>query len=413
VRFILIKRDLYIDQLRRFIDKPVIKVLTGVRRSGKSSILMLLREEFMNHGVASDKIIYINFESMNYSEITKAKPLHKHIKSKIVDNSRYYLLFDEIQEVEDWEKAINSFLVDFNVDIYITGSNSRLLSSELSTFIAGRYIEINVKTLSFAEYLIFKQFRDKHDESESNLFHKLNNFIRLGGFPAIHVADYGFDDASRVVSDIYASALLRDTIQRYKIRNIELLERIVRFVFDNIGNCFSANKVADYFKSQHRRIDLNTVYNYLAALESSFIAKRVQRYDLRGKEILKTNEKYYIADQSLKYALLGYKDRDISGIMENIVFHELERRGYRVFIGKLDDKEIDFVAEQKEERIYVQVAYKLSAEATVLREFGPLLAIKDHFPKYVVTMEEFWQDNIEGVMHKHLSDFLLMPSYQY
>lgn len=409
----MIKRDLYINQLRNFINKPVIKVLTGIRRSGKSSILMLLRDEFLNQGINDNHIIYVNFESMNYSEITKARALHQYVKGKIVDNARYYLLFDEIQEVEEWEKAINSFLVDFNVDIYITGSNSRLLSSELSTLIAGRYIEINVKTLSFTEYLVFKQSRDGNEKPESNLFHQMHDFIRLGGFPAIHVAGYGFEDAGRIVSDIYASALLRDTIQRYKIRNIELLERIVRFIFDNIGNCFSANKIADYFKSQHRRIDLNTVYNYLSALESSFIVKRVQRYDLKGKEILKTNEKYYIADQSLKYALSGYKDRDISGVMENIVFHELERRGYRVFIGKFDDKEIDFVAEQKGERIYVQVAYKLSADSTVSREFAPLLAIKDHFPKYVVTLEEFWQDNIEGVMHKHLSDFLLMPSYSH
>lgn len=409
----MIKRELYIDQLRNFIDKPVIKALTGVRRSGKSSILMLLRNELLSRGIPDPKIIYINFESLTYSEITDAMSFYKYIKSKIADDERYYLLFDEIQEVADWEKAINSFLVDFNVDIYITGSNSRLLSSELSTLIAGRYVEINVKTLSFSEYLVFQKYRDGIENSEINYFRQLYDFIRLGGFPAIHVAGYNFDDACRIISDIYASALLRDTIQRFRIRNIELLERIVKFIFDNIGNCFSANKVADYFKSQHRRVDLNTVYNYLSALESSFIIKRVQRFDVKGKEILKTNEKFYIADHSIKYSLLGYKDRDISGIIENIVFHELERRGYRVYIGKLDDKEIDFVAEKKEERIYVQVAYKLSADTTISREFAPLLSINDHFPKYVVTMEEFWKDNVDGVIHKNLADFLLMPSYSY
>jgi len=407
----MIRRDMYLDHLRGFIDKPLIKVLTGIRRSGKSSILMLLREDLLSREIDSRNIIYLNFESMEHSDLENAKSLYQYVKKNILNKKKFYLLLDEIQEIKDWEKAINSFLVDFNCDIYITGSNSKLLSSELSTHIAGRYVEENVKTLSFEEYLRFKNVCDESFEQNGNPRQKIHDFIRLGGFPVIHLANYCFEDAGRIVNDIYASALLRDTIQRFHIRNIELLERIVRFVFDNIGNSFSAKKVADYFKSQHRRVDLNTVYNYLSALESSFIIKRVQRYDLKGKEILKTHEKYYIADHSLKYSLMGVKDRDISGIMENIVFHELERRGYRVFVGKLDDREIDFVAERKNEKMYVQVAYKLPSESTIEREFSPLLAVKDHYPKYVVTLEDFWRDNIEGVMHKNLADFLLMPDY--
>lgn len=406
----MIKRELYLNELRGFINRPVIKVLTGIRRSGKSSVLMLLREELLSTGINDSQIIHINFESMLYSELTDSRAFYNFIRERLNADHRYYLLFDEIQEVHEWEKAINSFMVDFNVDIYITGSNSRLLSSELSTHIAGRYVEFNIKTLSFAEYLVFRETHEEPAQCSVSLFQKLHDYISLGGFPAIHAANYALEDATRIVSDIYSSALLRDTIQRFGIRNIELLERVARFVFDNIGSCFSAKRVADYFKSQHRRVDLNTVYNYLSALESSFIIKRVPRYDLKGREILKTNEKYFIADHSLKYALLGQKDSAISGVLENIVFHELERRGYRVYTGKFDDREVDFVAERREERIYLQVAYRLPTQETIDREFGPLLAIRDNFPKYVITMEEHWQDNINGILHKNLADFLLLQS---
>ncbi len=405
----MIKRTLYMDQIRPFIDKPFIKVLTGIRRSGKSAILMMLKEELLERGVSSENIIYINFESMEYSDIEDAKILYKFIKEKITNTDRYYILLDEIQEVKNWEKATNSFIVDLNADIYITGSNSRLLSSELATYIAGRYVEIKVYPLSFSEYLTFREART--GEKTVDIRREFIEFVRMGGFPVIHTAQYSYNDAYKIINDIYASAVLRDTVERNNIRNIELLERIVKFVFDNIGNIFSAKKVADYFKSQQRKVDINTVYNYLNDLESAFIIHSIQRYDLKGKEILQTNEKYYIGDQSLKYALMGYKDRDIAGILENIILLELKRRGYKVFVGKLDDKEIDFIAERKEEKIYVQVSYKLSSEETISREFNPLLAVKDHYPKYVVTMEDFWQDNIEGVKHKHIADFLLMDEY--
>lgn len=405
----MVKRDLYLDKIRPFIDKPFIKVITGIRRCGKSTILMMIKEEILDKGIDDSNIVYINFESMLYSDIDNGKKLYSYVKDQVKNSNKYYLFFDEIQEVKDWEKAINSFLIDFDCDIYITGSNSKLLSSELATYLTGRYVEINVNTLSFGEYLDFRKQVNHIDDI--NTREELKRFIRLGGFPAVHTGNYDIESAYKIVSDIYSSALLRDTIQRYKIRNIELLERIVKFVFDNVGNTFSANNIAKYFKSQQRNVDINTIYNYLNALEASFIIQKVSRYDIAGKNILKTNEKFYLADQSLKYATMGYKDRAISGILENIVYLELKSRGYDIFIGKLGDTEVDFIAEKQNKKVYIQVSYVLVDESTIEREFRPLLKIKDHYPKYVVTMDDFFEDNIDGVKHVNLADFLLMKKF--
>lgn len=406
---VLIRREKYLDQLMGFTDKPFIKVITGLRRSGKSIILLLLKDELLKRGISEENIIYINFESFNYADIDNSERLYKLVKGKIIKSERYYILLDEVQEVDSWEKAVDAFMVDFDADIYITGSNSRLLSSELATYLAGRYIEIHIYTLSFAEHLLFKQQRTQ--TAITDLYQEFGNYLRLGGFPVLHTAEYTAETAYKVVFDVYSSAILRDTVQRFKIRDVELLERVVRFVFDNIGNKFSAKNIADYFKSQQRKIDLNTVYNYLNALESAFIIYKIPRYDVKGREILKTMEKYYLGDQSLLYAVMGYKDRLISGVLENIVMLEMMRRGYRVFVGKSDDKEIDFIAEFKERKVYIQVAYKIAEQKTVDREFKPLLEIRDHHPKYVVTMDETWKDNIEGIQHKHIADFLLMKEY--
>lgn len=405
----MIKRELYLNQLRDFIDKPFIKVIAGLRRSGKSSIIMMLRDELLSKGIGESNIIYINFESFEYSEVDTADKLYKFVKTKIDNKERYYILLDEIQEVTSWEKAVNSFLVDFNSDIYITGSNSRLLSSELATYLSGRYVEFKIHPLSFAESLLFKQNLIK--KTVSNLYREFELFLRMGGFPALHTGEYTYETAYKVVYDIYSSAILRDTVQRYNIRDVELLERVVKYVFDNVGNNFSAKKVADYFKSQQRKIDLNTVYNYMNALEGAFIIYRIPRYDVKGKEILKTQEKYYVGDQSLLYGVMGFKDRLISGVLENIVMLELKRRGYRVFVGKWGDKEIDFIAEKNEKKVYVQVTYKMTEQTTIDREFTPLLEIKDNHPKYVVTMDEVWKDNIEGIRHMHIADFLLIDEY--
>ncbi len=399
----MILRPTYIDAIIPFIDKPQIKIITGIRRSGKSVVLRLLKEELLQRGVQEEQIITINFESFAFIELIQAQKLYEFVKEKITNPQKYYLLLDEIQEVEDWEKAVNSFIVDFDVDVYLTGSNSHLLSSELATYLAGRYVEIPVFTLSYKEFLDFR----KQYFKEENTANSFVQYLRFGGFPVIHTANYPDETAYKVVYDIYSSVILRDTVQRYKIRDIELLERVIKYAFDNIGNTFSGKNVADFFKSQQRKVDVNTVYNYLNALEGAFVLYRVPRYDIKGKEILKTQEKFYVSDVSIIYALMGYRDRMISGILENIVFLELKRRGYNVYIGKLDTTEIDFVAEKRNEKIYVQVAYKLENEQTVNREFGNLLAIDDQYPKYVVTMDEFWQDNIEGIKHLHITDFLL------
>lgn len=405
----MIKRDLYLNQIRNFIDKPLIKVITGIRRSGKSVILKLLKEELLERKINEEQIIYLNFDSFEFADIDKADKLYNYIKTRIKEQKRYYILLDEIQEVDSWEKAVNSFLIDFDSDIYITGSNSRLLSSELATYIAGRYVEVNLFTLSFSEYLLFKTTRTGNTKLDTRS--EFETFLRMGGFPVLHIAEYQMETAYKVVYDIYSSAILRDTVQRNNIRDVELLERVVKFVFDNVGNNFSAKNIADYFKSQQRKIDLNTVYNYLNALQNAFIIDRIPRYDLKGKEILKTNEKYFVGDQAIIYSVMGYKDRIISGVLENIVMLELKRRGYSVFTGKLDDREIDFIGEKNETKIYVQVSFKMENQSTIDREFAPLLEIKDNFPKYVVTMDELWSDNIEGIKHVHIADFLLQENF--
>jgi len=399
----MIPRPEYIESIKPFIGKPQIKVITGIRRSGKSTVLRLLEKEICQGGVQSEQLISINFESFRYSELLEASRLYEFVSNKIDSKKKYYVFLDEIQDVQNWEKAVNSLMVDFNVDIYLTGSNSHLLSSELSTYLAGRYIEIPVFTLSYLEFLEFRKHYFSQEQNSGNLFIE---YLRKGGFPMIHTSDYSEESAYKLIYDIYSSVILRDTVQRYKIRDVELLERVIKYAIDNIGNTFSGKNVADYFKSQQRRIDINTVYNYLHALVGAFILYRVPRYDLKGKEILKTQEKFYVSDVSLIYATMGYRDRMIGRILENMVYLELKRRGYRVFVGKLDQHEIDFVAEKSGEKMYAQVAYKLHDEKTVEREFGNLLSIRDQYPKYVITMDEFWKDNVKGVQHLYITDFL-------
>ncbi|ATD65560.1 ATP-binding protein [Neisseria weixii] len=401
----MINRPNYLQQLKPFIDTPLIKVITGIRRSGKSTVMKLLQAELISQGVDEQNTIHINFESFAFSEYKTAEKLYALVKEKIQTAEKYYLLLDEIQEVTDWEKAVNAFMVDFNLDLYITGSNSHLLSSELSTYLAGRYIEIPIFTLSYKEFLDFKAaYSQENIENSTTLF---NEYLQKGGFPMVHTADYPQEVAYKIVQDIYASVILRDTVQRHKIRDVELLERIVKYAFDNIGNTFSGKNVADYFKSQQRKVDLNTVYNYLKALESAFILHQVERFDVKGKEILKTQEKFYLGDVSLLYATMGFRTSLIAGILENLVYLELKRRGYQVYIGKLGTKEIDFVAQKQNEKLYIQVAYKLENAQTVEREFSPLQAIADNHPKYVITMDDFWQENIDGIVHQHIGDFLL------
>jgi hypothetical protein len=365
-------------------------------------MMLLIQQLLTKEGVESKQIISINFESMKYYHLRTSLALYNYVSELLKTmKSPAYVFFDEIQIVEDWEEAVNSLFLDFQVDMYITGSNSQLLSSELSTLLTGRFIHIEMQVLSFSEML---EFRSGKTDTQENL---LWFYIRRGGFPAVHLtSDYDENLAYMIINDIFDSIVLRDVVQRYKIRDVELLRRILNFIADSVGNTISAKRIADYFKSQARKVDINTVYTYLDALVSSFLITRVQRYDIQGKELLKTQEKYYLADSGLQHAVFGYRDRHISGILENIVYNELVRRGYTVYIGKLDTREVDFIAEQPPNKLYVQVAFKLESEETVQREFAPLLAIRDSYPKFVVTMDSHFQDTIEGVRHIGLYQFL-------
>lgn len=405
----MIDRELYMGKIRPFIDRPVIKVIAGIRRCGKSVVLQLIKEELERRGVPKERIIYMNFESFEWMDIVDAKSLYLYIKKRVeMVGDKVYILLDEVQEVQGWEKAVDSFMVDWDVDVYVTGSNSRLLSSELSTYIAGRYVSFRIMPLSFGEYLLFHNVANADKDVLRGEFLK---YIRMGGFPAVHTGNYSYDSIYKLVYDIYSSVILRDTVQRHGIRNVELLERVVRFVFDNIGNRLNAKNIADYFKSQQRKVDINTIYNYMNALQGAFILQRVPRYDIIGKERLRTNEKYFVSDLSLIYAVMGYKDRMISGALENIVYWEMVRRGYDTYIGKYNNREVDFVGVQGNEKIYVQVTYRMESDATVEREFAPLLSIGDNYPKFVVSMDDVWQDNIEGVKHRHIADFLIDRSW--
>ncbi|HIT14784.1 MAG TPA: ATP-binding protein [Candidatus Avimuribaculum pullicola] len=405
----MIDRELYMGKIRPFIDRPVIKVIAGIRRCGKSVVLQLIKEELERRGVPKKRIIYMNFESFEWMDIVDAKSLYLYIKKRVeMVGDKVYILLDEVQEVQGWEKAVDSFMVDWDVDVYVTGSNSRLLSSELSTYIAGRYVSFRIMPLSFGEYLLFHNVANADKDVLRGEFLK---YIRMGGFPAVHTGNYSYDSIYKLVYDIYSSVILRDTVQRHGIRNVELLERVVRFVFDNIGNRLNAKNIADYFKSQQRKVDINTIYNYMNALQGAFILQRVPRYDIIGKERLQTNEKYFVSDLSLIYAVMGYKDRMISGALENIVYWEMVRRGYDTYIGKYNNREVDFVGVQGNEKIYVQVTYRMESDATVEREFAPLLSIGDNYPKFVVSMDDVWQDNIEGVKHRHIADFLIDRSW--
>ncbi|WP_338957443.1 ATP-binding protein [Fusobacterium nucleatum] len=402
----MIKRNLYLEEIKKYINKPIIKVITGMRRSGKSMILKLIQEELENVGIIKENIIYMNFESLIFMDIKDFETLYKYIIEK-TDNisGKIYILLDEIQEVKGWEKAINSFLIDLDADIYITGSNANLLSSELATYIAGRYVEIKIYPLSFQEYIDFVSENNK--ENPLSLDEYFTQYLNFGGLPGIHIFNYNKDEIYQYLVDVYNSILLRDVIARNNIRDIELLERVVLYIMDNIGNTFSAKSISDFLRNQGRKLSVETIYNYLKALENAFIISKVQRYDIKGKNILETQEKYYLSDLGFRHAKLGYQSNDISGYLENIVFLELLRRKYKVNIGKQNNKEIDFVANLRDENLYLQVTYLLASEETIEREFSPLKSIKDNYSKLVLSMDNLPESNVEGIKRKKIIDFLL------
>jgi len=419
----MILRPQYIKKIIPYIDMPFVKVLSGVRRCGKSTILKMIAEELIKRNVPSESILAYNFDSMKHDDIKTAKIFYEDVRSKLAPNSKTYLFLDEIQEVDSWEKAVNSFMTDFDVDIYVTGSNSRMLSSEISTYLTGRYVSFRVFPLSFSEYMDFRkhlQGRDGYgiiDGSIRNLYITLGKkeefarYLRFGGFPAIHLQEYAEDEAYSIVKDIYSSTIFTDIVKRNQIRKVDQLERIVKFAFDNVGRTFSASSIAKYLKNEQRKIDNETIYDYLNKLESAFILHRCSRYDIQGKEILKTQEKFYLADTAFRYSVLGYNPDSVAAMLENIVYLELIRRGYDVCIGKIDNAEIDFVATKQENRLYIQISERIEREETMQREYGRLLSIDDNYPKYVLRTDEFAGGNYKGIKTMHVADFLLSSEY--
>ena len=403
----MIDRPLYLDKIMPFVDTPFVKILTGVRRCGKSTILkMIIKKLREEKHVDDEQILSYRFDSMEYEDMT-TKELYLELKSKIIQSKKTYLFLDEIQEIEGWEKVVNTLASDFDVDIYITGSNSRMMSSEISTYLTGRYITFHIYTLSFEEYLMFK----KSYTTLNDLKQEFSQYVRLGGFPATHLQDYSQDEVYTIVKDIYNSTIFSDIVRRNQVKKIDQLERVVKYTFNNIGNTFSAKSISNYFKSEQRKIDNETVYSYLEKLQKAYILHKCSRYDLQGKDILKTQEKFYLADVSLRYSVLGYTVDSVAASLENIVYLELKRRGYDVYIGKIKDKEIDFVATKQNEKIYVQVTQEIKSEKTQKREYEQLLEIRDNYPKYVVMADNFAGGNYEGIKTMNIVDFLLSKEY--
>ena len=403
----MIDRPLYVDKIMAYVDTPFVKILTGVRRCGKSTILKMIMERLKTErNIPEDRIISCRFDSMEYEDMA-AKQIYTLLKEKLSPAGKTYLFLDEVQEIKGWEKIVNSLASDFDVDLYITGSNSRMMSSEIATYLTGRYVSFRIFTLSFGEYLMFKSKFANVGEPKT----ELANYVRLGGFPATHLQAYSQDEIYTIVRDIYNSTIFSDIVKRNQVRKIDQLERVVKYTFSNVGNTFSAKSIADYLKSERRSLDNETVYSYLDKLEKAYLLHRCSRYDLQGKEILKTQEKFYLADVALRYSVLGYNADSVASSLENIVYLELCRRGYTVYVGKTSDGEIDFVAVRQNEKIYVQVTQEINSEKTEKREYNRLLEIPDNYPKFVLTTDEFAGGNYEGIKTMHIADFLLSAEY--
>ncbi len=403
----MIDRPLYVEKIMAYTDTPFVKILTGVRRCGKSTILKMIMEKLhRERNVPEERIVSMRFDSMEYEDMT-AKEMFAALKAKLQPEGRTYFFLDEVQEIKGWEKIVNSLASDYDVDLYVTGSNSRMMSSEIATYLTGRYVSFRIYTLSFEEYLTFK----RQIGSVGNPHTELAEYIRLGGFPATHLRAYAPDEVYTIVRDIYNSTIFSDIVKRNQIRKIDQLERVVKYTFSNVGNTFSAKSISDYLKAERRSIDNETVYSYLEKLEKAYLLHRCSRYDLQGKELLKTQEKFYLADTALRYSVLGYTPDSVAASLENVVYLELCRRGYTVYIGKTPGGEIDFVAQRQGEKLYVQVTQEITSEKTEQREYSRLLEIRDNYPKYVLRTDEFAGGNYEGIRSMHIADFLLSKAY--
>ena len=399
----MISRDNYLERLKAFKDNKLIKVITGIRRCGKSTLLELFKEYLKGEGVSDDNIIHINLELMKYDDVRDYKTFYNLITEKIKNNDRCYLLIDEIQQVDKWEKAINSMNVEFNVDIYITGSNAYLLSSEISTLLSGRYVEIKMLPLSFKEYLEFD-----HLPHDWTLEDKFNQYLKFGSLPAVPTLPQDNTTINEFLLGIYNTVIVKDVISRNNIKDIGLLEQIVKYVVANTGNIISANKISGYISSQGRgeTTKATTVSNYLDMLEKAYIIYPVKRYDIKGKEQLKNLAKYYVVDTGIRNMLMGYSDSDFGHVLETIVYLELIRRGYQVFIGKWYELEVDFIAVKQDEKKYYQVCLTLMDEKVKKRELAPLKAIPDNYEKTILSMDKTYITDYEGIKFKNIIDFL-------
>lgn len=394
----IIKREDYIDKIQPFVNKHIIKVLIGARRSGKSTILKQIMDSLMDDGIPKENILWMNFELSDYFEIDSIEKLEEHISDKTENvEGSIYLFFDEIQVIPQWEKLINSYFAKERYDIYITGSNSKLLSGEFATYLSGRYVKLNIYPFSFREYLEYHEITDDFKTH-------FNRYLQDGGMPS--TLDYQGDNKRLIMMDLYNSIVLKDIIQRNNVQNVDLLDRIMRFVMYNIGQSFSASKIHKRLKQDMQNLSVNTIYNYLKFFENACLIYQARREDLKGKKILKYKEKYYLCDLGFRQAIIGNNQRDITRVIENIVYLELLRRGYEITIGKVNKLEVDFVCRKENEPIYVQVSYLLAGEETIEREFKPLRDISDNFSKYVITMDDIDMSH-DGIKHLNLIDFLM------
>lgn len=397
----MIQREYYMKQIRPFINTDLIKVLTGIRRSGKSVMLQLIQEELLSQQVRPDQMISLNFEDLANLPLCQPMALYQWIADKAAAiKGKIYIFLDEIQEVTNWERVINSLRVAFDVDIYLTGSNAKLLSGELSTYLAGRYVQFVIYPFSYQEFILANQLDDTPQAFQKYLF--------FGGMPFLMNLHFQEGPSRQYLQDMYNSVILKDIVQRNNLRDVDLLERIIGYALSSIGHVFSASNITKYLKSEHRKVSNDTVLNYLNACTTAYLFYKIPRQDLLGKKLLSINEKYYVVDHGLREAVYGHNARDIDQILENIVCLELLRRGYTVTIGKTGNFEVDFIAEKGNRKCYVQVTYLLASPETIEREFRVYKDIKDNYPKYVVSMDEldFSQD---GIQHYNIRKFLRLP----